>query len=60
MAFDSVKVEFENIESRKSIFSNTITVPFEDNYLTTLKNVIEDISTEYFWFFASFTDSLIQ
>ena len=56
MEFDSVKVEFENVESRKSIFPNTLVVPFQKNYLVTLRNVIDDIKTDFFWFFASFTD----
>ena len=56
MEYDSVKVEFENIESRASVFKNTKVVPFDRSYFHVLKKVITEIKTDYFWFFASFTD----
>ncbi len=56
MEYDSVKVEFENIESRASVFQNTKVVPFDRSYFHVLKKVIPEIKTDYFWFFASFTD----
>ncbi|MEK9699285.1 MAG: hypothetical protein VW270_26140, partial [Candidatus Poseidoniales archaeon] len=36
--------------------ANTREVPFVNDYLTVLKSVIDDIKTEYFWFFANFVD----
>ena len=46
----------ENIESRASVFQNTKVVPFDRSYFHVLKKVIPEIKTDYFWFFASFTD----
>ena len=54
--FDSVQVRFKNTKHRPSPFVNTREVPFVESYLTVLKSVIDDIETEYFWFFANFTD----
>ncbi len=54
--FDSVQVRFKHTKNRPSPFSNTRTVPFVDSYLTVLKSVVDDIKTEYFWFFANFMD----
>ena len=54
--FDSVQVRFKHTKNRPSPFSNTRTVPFVDSYLTVLKSVVDDITTEYFWFFANFMD----
>jgi len=54
--FDSVQVRFKHTRHRDSPFANTRTVPFVDSYLTVLKSVIDDIETEYFWFFANFMD----
>ena len=54
--FDSVQVRFKNTKHRPSPFANTREVPFVESYLTVLKSVIDDIETEYFWFFANFTD----
>jgi len=52
--FDSIKVRFKNTENQPSPFANTREVPFVDSYLTVLKSIIDDVKTEYFWFFASF------
>lgn len=54
--FDSVQVRFKNTKTWPSPFENTRIVPFVDSYLTVLKSVIDDIKTEYFWFFANFMD----
>lgn len=54
--FDSIQVRFKDTKHWPSPFANTRVVPFVDSYLTILKSVIEDISTEYFWFFANFMD----
>tara|TARA_B100001093_G_C26847865_1_gene1023721 strand:+ start:1977 stop:3254 length:1278 start_codon:yes stop_codon:yes gene_type:complete len=54
--FDSIQVRFKNTEHRPSPLVNTQTVPFVESYLEVLKSVIDDISTEYFWFFANFVD----
>jgi len=54
--FDSVQVRFKNTKHWPSPFANTREIPFVESYLTVLKSVIEDINTEYFWFFANFMD----
>lgn len=52
--FDSIKVRFKNTKNQPSPFANTREIPFVDSYLTVLKSIIDDVKTEYFWFFASF------
>jgi hypothetical protein len=54
--FDSIQVRFKHTKHRQSPFANTREVPFVDSYLTVLKSVLDDIHTEYFWFFANFMD----
>ncbi len=54
--FDSIQVRFKNTKHRPSPFANTRVVPFVDSYLEVLKSVIQDVRTEYFWFFANFMD----
>ncbi len=52
--FDSIQVRFKHTTHIKSPFANTREVPFVHSYLTVLKSIIDDIKTEYFWFFANF------
>ncbi len=52
--FESIQVRFKHTKHIESPFANTREVPFVDSYLTVLKSVIDDIKTEYFWFFANF------
>ena len=52
--FDSIQVRFKNIEFYKSPLANNRTVPFVDSYFDILKEVVNDVKTEYCWFFASF------
>ena len=52
--FDSVQVRFKHTKHWPSPFANTRQVPFVESYLTILKSVLDDIETEYFWFFADF------
>ena len=54
--FDSVQVRFKHTKHWPSPFANTREVPFVESYLTVLKSIIDDINTEYFWFFANFMD----
>ena len=54
--FDSIQVRFRNSKHWPSPFATTREVPFVESYLTVLKSVIDDINTEYFWFFANFMD----
>ena len=54
--FDSVQVRFKNVPHNESPFANTRVVPFVDSYFEILKGVVNDIKTEYFWFFANFTN----
>lgn len=56
MAFDSVQVRFKDTKHHPSPFAGTRTVPFVDSYLTVLKSIVDEIRTEYFWFFANFMD----
>ena len=54
--FDSIQVRFKHTKHWPSPFANTRQVPFVESYLTVLRSVIDDIRTEYFWFFADFMD----
>lgn len=54
--FDSIQVRFNSTQDIASPFANTRVVPFVDSYFTVLKSVIDDIETEYFWFFANFVN----
>jgi len=54
--FDSIQVRFKHTKHWPSPFSNTREIPFVESYLTVLKSVVEDIKTEYFWFFANFVE----
>ena len=56
MAFDSVQVRFKDVRNFESPFAGTRVVPFVTSYLEILKSVIDDVRTEYFWFFANFMD----
>jgi len=56
MAFDSIQVRFTDTIHIESPFANTRVVPFVDSYFEILKAVIDDVKTEYFWFFANFVD----
>ena len=54
MAFDSVQVRFPDVRHNDSPFANTRVVPFVGSYFEILKGVVDDVKTEYFWFFANF------
>ncbi len=54
--FDSIQVRFKHTKHIESPFANTRVVPFVESYLKVLRSVIDDIKTEYFWFFANFMD----
>jgi len=54
--FDSIQVRFKNTKHITSPFANTRIVPFVDSYFEILKTVVDDINTEYFWFFSNFVD----
>ena len=54
--FDSIQVRFKNTKHITSPFANTRIVPFVDSYFEILKTVVDDIKTEYFWFFSNFVD----
>lgn len=54
--FDSVQVRFNNVVKRESPFANTRVVPFIGSYFDILKSVVDDIKTEYFWFFSNLID----
>ena len=56
MTFDSVQVRFKNTPHIDSPLANTRIVPFVGSYLEILKSVVDDIETEYFWFFSNFVD----
>lgn len=56
MQFDSMRVIIPHAPVTKSLFENTIDVSFNKNYFETLKQNIDKIQTEYFWFFACFTN----
>ena len=54
--FDSIQVRFKNVFHLESPLANTRVVPFVSSYFDILKAVVEDIETEYFWFFANFVN----
>jgi len=54
--FDSVMVRFKGVKNKKSPFAITREVPFVTSYLEILRSVINDIDTDFFWFFAGFVD----
>ena len=54
--FDSIQVRFKNTKHIESPFANTRVVPFVDSYFEILKSVVDDVNTEYFWFFANLVD----
>ena len=54
--FDSIQVRFQHTTDNKSPLANTRVVPFVESYLEILKSVIEDVRTDYFWFFSNFVD----
>lgn len=56
MAFDSVQVRFKDVENFVSPFANTRVVPFVGSYFEILKSIVNDIRTDYFWFFSNFMD----
>ena len=56
MAYDSVQVRFKDVKEFPSPFANTRQVPFVESYFEILKAVVNDVKTEYFWFFANFAD----
>ena len=56
LGFDSIQVRFKHTKHIESPFANTRVVPFVESYLTVLKSVINDVRTEYFWFFANFME----
>ena len=54
--FDSIQVRFRDTDHRESPLANTRIVPFVQSYFEVLKGIVNDINTEYFWFFANFVD----
>ena len=52
--FDSIQVRFKNVFHLESPLANTRVVPFVSSYFDILKAVVDDVETEYFWFFANF------
>jgi len=54
--FDSVQVRFPNIKNIESPLATTRVVPYTGSYFEVLKSVVNDICTEYFWFFSNFVD----
>ena len=54
--FDSIQVRFKNVTHMESPIANTRVIPFVSSYFEILKAVVNDVKTEYFWFFANFVD----
>jgi hypothetical protein len=54
MAFDCVRVNFENFDKKQ--FWHSHSVPFVENYFEVLKHLISDIKTSHFWLIASFVN----
>ena len=54
--FDSIQVRFKEVSHIESPLANTRVVPFVHSYFDILKAVVEDVRTEYFWFFTNFVN----
>ena len=54
--FDSIQVRFKHVFNFESPSTNTRVVPFVGSYFDILKAVVDDVKTEYFWFFANFVN----
>jgi hypothetical protein len=54
--FDSIQVRFKEVSHIESPLANTRVVPFVHSYFDVLKAVVEDVRTEYFWFFTNFVN----
>ena len=54
--FDSIQVRFNDVRHIGSPLANTRVVPFVHSYFDILKAVVDDVKTEYFWFFTNFVD----
>ena len=54
--FDSIQVRFKHTNHIPSPLANTRVVPFVGSYFDILKTVVNDVRTEYFWFFANFVN----
>ena len=54
--FDSIQVRFKYFKHIESPLPNTRVVPFIKSYFDILKAVVEDVKTEYFWFFTNFVN----
>lgn len=54
--FDAVQVKFNVDAPVESPFANTRVIPFVGSYFDILKAVVNDVKTEYFWFFSNFVD----
>ena len=54
--FDSIQVRFKGCNHIDSPLTNTRVVPFVGSYFEILKAVVNDVNTEYFWFFANFVN----
>ena len=54
--FDAVQVKFNIDTPVQSPFANTRVIPFINSYFDILKAVVDDVKTEYFWFFSNFVD----
>ena len=54
--FESIQVRFKHTKHIPSPFADTREVPFVDSYLNVLRSIIDDVNTEYFWFFSNFMD----
>ena len=51
--FESIQVRFKNTPHIESPLASTRVVPFIGSYFEVLKAVVEDVKTEYFWFFSN-------
>ena len=54
--YDSIQVRFKNVKHIESPLANTRVVPFVQSYFDILKAVVNDVKTEYFWFFSNLVD----
>jgi len=52
--FDSIQVRFKKTVHIPSPLASTRVVPFIGSYFEVLKAVVDDVKTEYFWFFSNF------
>ena len=54
--FESIQVRFKHTKHIPTPIADTSELPIVNRYLNLLSSIIDDVNTEYFWFFSNFMD----